>query len=365
MPSQKSDVPKKGNTIHSHHVGRESDDGHIKDIGNQNLFIPLLRAEYIAPFVARLKDFENNIYPIIEQAGLPESLLTDKYDYVSEQAVLNLLKLMAHKLGKERFSEWLFQVARSIFVPQHLAKISLKGTVRQALIDFTQVVNLESKQTHIQLKAGLGKVWFARFRLKEDPIEIDLSEQFALTMMVELVRSVTQTNWQPIDIGLQSSREAEYLNVLKLDRSQVYYSRRVTALSISEEVLDCKVKLKEGWEPTIKPAIESPKSFVESLQFALLPYMSLGRLSITTAADLLGLSVRTLQRRLSEEGMSYRQMVDDIYFQQAKTMLTDNQIAVTEVSATLGYADIAHFSRAFKRMSGMSPRAFRNNLVSN
>ncbi|WP_394495844.1 helix-turn-helix transcriptional regulator [Shewanella sp. ENK2] len=363
MPSQKSYNDIENTSSNSHNVAAVTNDSQIEDIDNQSPFIPLLRAEYIAPFVARLKDFENNIYPIIEQAGLPESLLTDKYDYVSEQAVMNLLKLMAERLGKERFSEWLFQVARSIFIPQHLAKISLKGTVRQALTDFTHVVNLESKQTHVQLKTALGKVWFARFRQKDDPIEIDLSEQFALTMMVELVRAVTQTHWQPIDIGLQSSREAEYLKVLKLDEPQVYYSRRVTALSISDEVLNCKVKLKEGWDPTIKLAIESPQGFVASLQFALQPYMSLGRLSVTTAADLLGLSVRTLQRRLSEEGMSYRQMVDDIYFQQAKTMLADSHIAVTQVSATLGYADVAHFSRAFKRMSGMSPRAFRNSLI--
>ncbi|WP_285162978.1 AraC family transcriptional regulator [Shewanella goraebulensis] len=327
----------------------------------QSAFIPLLRAEYIAPFVARLKDFENNVYPLIEQAGLPESLLTNEYDYVSEQAVLNLLKLMAEKLGRQRFSEWLYQVARSIFIPQHLAKISLKGTVRQALIDFTHVVNLESKQTQVHLKTALKKVWFARFRQKEDPIEIDLSEQFALTMMVELVRAVTQTHWQPIDIALQSSNEAHYLNVLKLNESQVFYARNVTALSISDAVLDGPVKLKEGWDSTLKTIVESPKGFIASLQFALLPYMSSGRLPITAAADLLGLSVRTLQRRLSEEGVSYSQMVEGIFFQQAKTLLLNKDIAVTQISASLGYADVAHFSRAFKRMSGFSPRVFRQN----
>ncbi|MCC4834855.1 helix-turn-helix domain-containing protein [Shewanella sp. 10N.7] len=332
------------------------------DAGLEGAFIPLLRAEYIAPFVARLKDFDNNVYPLIEQAGLPASLLTSNHDYVSEQAVLNLLKLISAKLGSKRFSEWLFQVARTIFVPQHLAKITLNGTVKQAIVDFTHVVNLESKQTNVHLKTGLGKVWFVRHRLKNDPIENSVAEQFALTMMVELVRSLTQAQWQPADIALQSATEVDYLNVLKLNQPQVFYGRQVTALSISDSVLAGKVKLKHGWQGVMIPVVEGPKGFVESLQFALLPYLSLGRIPVTTAADLLGLSVRTLQRRLSEEGMSYRQMIEGICFKQAKEMLSDGAISVTQISATLGYSDVAHFSRAFKRMSGHSPRVFRQNI---
>ncbi|WP_144209372.1 helix-turn-helix domain-containing protein [Shewanella donghaensis] len=324
--------------------------------------IPLFRAEYMVPFIERLKDFENNIYPIIEQAKLPESILTAEHEFVTEQSVLNLLKIVSNRLGGKRYAEWLLQITRTIFIPQYLAKFSLNCSVKKAIKELVKVVNFESKHTDIQLKTALGKVWFARYRHKEDPEEHDLAEQFAMTVMVAFIRAITHSKWCPVDIALQSQNVNSYLSVLGSDNAQIFTGRRVTAISISDEVLRQTIKVKQGWQSMKKAVGKSPDSFAESLRYALSPYLSMGRLPITTAADLLGLSVRTLQRRLAEENVSYTNMVEDIWFKQAIGLLVDENLAVTQVSATLGYADVAHFSRAFKRKAGLSPRAYKNSL---
>lgn len=330
-------------------------------ITEDNNFIPLLRAEYFAPFIARLKDFDNNIYPLLDEAGLPETVLSSEHEYFSEKAIKKLLTLMYNKLGEKRFALWLEQVAKSIFVPQHLAKLSLQGNIKETIIEFIYLVNHESKQTNIQLKTSLGKVWFARLRLKKNSLESTLAEQFAITMMIELIRVLTQSHWVPEQVALQSATEASYLNELKSGASQVFYERRVSAVSISAEILNQPVKYKKGWQQILKPISAAPNGFIESLTQALTPYLSMGRISVTTAADLLGLSVRTLQRRLTEEGVSYSKVIEEIWFTQAKSMLVDRSLPITQISSTLGYADVAHFSRAFKRLAGISPRAFRNN----
>lgn len=77
------------------------------------------------------------------------------------------------------------------------------------------------------------------------------------------------------------------------------------------------------------------------------------------AAAALNLSVRTLARRLEEEGSGYRALVDDVLCARACALFELPGSTVENVAETLGYSDAANFTRAFRRWSGDSPRAYR------
>ncbi|MEQ9694123.1 helix-turn-helix domain-containing protein [Shimia sp. SDUM112013] len=74
-------------------------------------------------------------------------------------------------------------------------------------------------------------------------------------------------------------------------------------------------------------------------------------------ASSLGMSARTMARRLKEDGLSFREIVDDLRLSLAKTYL-ESGYSVTEVGFLLDYSDTASFSTAFKRWTGQSPRRF-------
>ncbi len=90
-------------------------------------------------------------------------------------------------------------------------------------------------------------------------------------------------------------------------------------------------------------------------------HLSEGQPTIASVARELGLSSRTLQRRLREEGTSFAQVVDDLRRQLAPTLLGDETLAVYEVAYLLGYADPSAFFRAFRRWHDCSPAEFRQN----
>jgi len=77
---------------------------------------------------------------------------------------------------------------------------------------------------------------------------------------------------------------------------------------------------------------------------------------------MLGISARTLQRQLSKESTNYAKIVDLIRFNSAIPLLKDKKNKLVDIAYDLGYSDPAHFSRAFKRWSGVSPREFRCSL---
>ena len=85
-----------------------------------------------------------------------------------------------------------------------------------------------------------------------------------------------------------------------------------------------------------------------------------GHLKIDELAEIVGMSTRSLQRKLKESGSSYSQIVEDARFELACTQLDNNSLRVIDVSMALGYANSQHFARYFRRHSGVSPSQYRS-----
>mgnify|MGYP001946743321 CR=1 FL=1 len=73
-------------------------------------------------------------------------------------------------------------------------------------------------------------------------------------------------------------------------------------------------------------------------------------------------SGRTLQRRLAEEGTSFRTLLLEVRRELAERYISDPHMPLAEISYMLGFADSSSFSRAFKRWTGEPPALFREKL---
>lgn len=80
------------------------------------------------------------------------------------------------------------------------------------------------------------------------------------------------------------------------------------------------------------------------------------------AAAALGISSRTLRRRLSERGTTYQQLRDDARRARAIELLERSSIAVEVITSELAYADAGSFVRAFQRWTGETPQAYRRRV---
>jgi AraC-like DNA-binding protein len=84
------------------------------------------------------------------------------------------------------------------------------------------------------------------------------------------------------------------------------------------------------------------------------PAMSAG-----VAARALGMSERTLQRRLHMAGRSFRQERQNVIIERARALLCDTDAKIEAIARQLGYSSAAHFSDAFRRQTGVAPAEFR------
>lgn len=81
--------------------------------------------------------------------------------------------------------------------------------------------------------------------------------------------------------------------------------------------------------------------------------------SVAETAAYLGVSVRTLQRRLAQAGASHQMLVAQARFTTAVAVLERSDAKILELALDLGYSDHANFTRAFRRWAGCAPRVFR------
>jgi len=86
--------------------------------------------------------------------------------------------------------------------------------------------------------------------------------------------------------------------------------------------------------------------------------VSNGPLTPARAAAALGVSARTLSRRLAEEGASFLDLARQVKYDTAQALLRRGK-TVAEIAGILGYSDPTAFSRAFKLWSGKTPARWR------
>ncbi len=98
---------------------------------------------------------------------------------------------------------------------------------------------------------------------------------------------------------------------------------------------------------------------LEAFREAVTPHIDEFEMSLARAAEICGMSKRTLTRRMRHAGTTVQKELDAIRRSRAEYALRHRTHPIREIAASVGYADPTVFSRAFKRWTGVSPSVYR------
>lgn len=177
---------------------------------------------------------------------------------------------------------------------------------------------------------------------------------------IHIVRQFAGPDWMPTAIGFESSyspgpaTRSNWPNVRFLsDQHAAWVSLPVKLLSLSNRSTALFAP-PQGYE-------DGPSGYdiVETLKLMLPAYLEEGTTALADVADIAGVSPRTLQRKLANLGLTYSDILETARYENASRLLRDTNCRIIDVAFSSGYADPAHFSRAFRRISGTTPRQFR------
>jgi AraC-like DNA-binding protein len=106
------------------------------------------------------------------------------------------------------------------------------------------------------------------------------------------------------------------------------------------------------------------QTFTQRLRFVLERELLEGKLSCERIARIMHVSPRTLARKLEAEGTTFYELVDSVRKASALTHVVRAEVALSELSFSLGFSHVASFHRAFKRWTGQTPADYRRSAWS-
>lgn len=190
-------------------------------------------------------------------------------------------------------------------------------------------------------------------------------ELYRITSMIQLVQLAASSVWRPEAIRLKMPKsDIVYASPL-LSESEILFSQADSAISIPNNFLQLPVQITipEFIDKDDKEQADLNIKFVKSIHQIISTYALTNNTSLKGIADATNMSARTLQRRLTDNGLKFNDLLNQAKFKHAKEKLRDSQTPITEIAESLGYSDAAHFTRAFHRWSGVSPSVFRKDVV--
>lgn len=108
-----------------------------------------------------------------------------------------------------------------------------------------------------------------------------------------------------------------------------------------------------------KRAAAPAPAIVQQVHAVIVRRLAHGQVRVATVAEELGLSARTLQRKLADAGSSFQQVLDEARFALARDYLRQPGLTLVDIAFLLGYQEQSAFTHAFRDWSGMNPGAWR------
>jgi AraC-like DNA-binding protein len=197
---------------------------------------------------------------------------------------------------------------------------------------------------------------------------VERSNEATFSATVVVLQAMTESAIAPLHIAfkhsappdLSSYHEAFQCPVL-FDQDQYYMAYRTADLAMRSAKADSSINaflLERVAEATAGIEISADKivADVEGLIQDALPG---GIPGIAQIGQHMGMSRRTLTRRLAERNLSFRDLVQQTQESIAKDRLRNSSSSVGEIAFETGFSEQSAFNRAFKRWTGVSPTAFR------
>jgi AraC-like DNA-binding protein len=172
--------------------------------------------------------------------------------------------------------------------------------------------------------------------------------------------------WQPNEIGVMVNHPTSRLIHEHFAGTRIRLAQPYSWISLDNTQLSLPPP---GHQTTATgyPALRYEafsQDFVVSVKQVLHPYVFCGRkVTVDFIAGACDMSRRSLQRRLAEKGTHYYALLDQVRFDVAKQMLQDANKRIRDISQMLGYSHATHFARAFRRIAGVTPKAYRQQFM--
>ncbi|MEE4209893.1 MAG: AraC family transcriptional regulator ligand-binding domain-containing protein [Parvularcula sp.] len=194
-----------------------------------------------------------------------------------------------------------------------------------------------------------------------------LSNEASIASVVEISQQVSIGRFSAVEVHLKHPARGPVELFEAHFGCPVHFGSDRNAILVSTQTLTTPNRL--GDETIVRffdrhleaelAALADDTGLDQRVRIAVSQRLSEGPPTLSSTAAALGMSSRTLQRRLSDQGLSFQTLVDLARRELAEQLLRETRYSLAEIAFLTGFAEQSGFTRAFKRWAGQTPRSYR------
>lgn len=201
----------------------------------------------------------------------------------------------------------------------------------------------------------------------ERRLGLRMSNEATVAAMLSISREVSTAPFEPLGVFFKHGSPGSTAAHERHFGCPVHFGSQHDALLVSQSALlqpnrlgdESISRFFDRHLETELAKLDDDASLDKRVRIEISQALSEGVPKVSEIARRLGMSARTLQRRLSDHGRSFQVLVDEARRELAERLLEQTQYSLAEVAFLTGFSEQSAFNRAFKRWAGQTPRSYR------
>ena len=317
--------------------------------------------------IARLKSAGVPVAPLLRRAGLTQELIDEPEERLSVQSQITLLDEAAIALKDDCIG---FTLARD-FDLREIGLLYYVMASSQTLGEALKRLARYSKATNEAIMFGYreGNRLIISLSYSGVPRHSDRHQvEFCMFAAIRICRMLTGQNLVPQHFTIAHHRSGGTSEMTRFVGTKVQFgadtdefalnidARELPLIHSDNYLNDLLLKYCESTLAHRRGDLSQLRTRVENAISSLLPH---GRVILGDVARSLGMSERTLARKLSDEGLNFTEILQQLRHDLAVRYLDDRKLHVSKIAWLLGFHEVSAFTHAFKRWTGKTPSQMR------
>jgi AraC-like DNA-binding protein len=317
--------------------------------------------------IARLKSAGVPVVPLLRRVGLTPEVIADPEERLNVRSQITLLDEAAIALQDDCLG---FTLARD-FDPRALGLLYYVMASSQTLGDALKRVARYSQTTNeaLVVRYREGNRLIIDLSYSGVPRHSDRHQiEFCMFAVLRICRVLTGLNFVPQHFWIAHHRSETNSEMARFVGTAVEFGATTDEFALDANARELPLihadpylnnvlsKYCEAALTDRRGNVSQLRTRVENAISSLLPH---GRVAVDDVARSLGMSNRTLARKLSDEGLNFTEVLQQLRRDLAVRYLDDPKLHISKIAWLLGFNDVSAFTHAFKRWTGKTPSQMR------
>ncbi len=298
-------------------------------------------------------------------AGLDSQVWTDPTAQITLKSFVCLSEIAGRMSGHNALP-WLvgeqYDLRQLDDVGEAVTAATTLGTALQRLADH---FSLLQDATEVRFVAGPDAATISYRILDPDIWPRHYDAQFSLGIITQIIKRAAGADWDRAELLFESETRDTRCDFTIAIGAPCIFGADTNEIRIPLAFLDLPMPPSGGHadlKNLSRKLVAKRRTMQTSDRVAAIVFRELndGQFSQEQLASEIGMSSRTLRRKLAVEGRSFQDIVDDCRMRYAALdFRTRPELSIAQIALRLGYSEHSTFTRAFSRWSGMAPQTFR------